>query len=92
MKLKAACIVVAVLMMSLAAWSQDHPKAEISIDYSYAHFAAIDFTTKNSEFFRAYNLNGGGGSAVWDFSRLFGLKVRVSGVCQPNSPGGPSTR
>ena len=38
-----------------------------------AHFAAIDFTTKNSEFFRAYNLNGGGGSAVWDFSRLFGL-------------------
>ena len=38
------------------------PKAEVSVDYSYARFAAIDFTTRNYEFYRAYNLNGGGGS------------------------------
>src|SRR6516162_1298419 len=94
MNLKAACIVVAVLLLGLAASSQDHPKAEISIDYSYAHFAAIDFTTKNSGFFRAYNLNGGGGSAVWDFSRLFGLKAEFQGYASQTRqvvlpPGNP---
>jgi hypothetical protein len=94
MKLVPARIVVAVLLLGLAAWSQDHPKAEISIDYSYAHFAAIDFTTKNSEFFRAYNLNGGGGSAVWDLSRLIGLKAEFQGYASQTRrvvlpPGNP---
>jgi hypothetical protein len=33
-KLMAARIVVVVPLLGLAAWPQDHPKAEISIDYS----------------------------------------------------------
>jgi opacity protein-like surface antigen len=68
-------IVVAVLLRGLAAWSQDYPKAEISIDYSFARFAAVDYETKNSGFYRAYNLNGAGGGVVFNFGRLFGLKA-----------------
>ena len=64
MKLMAAQIVLAVLLPGLAAWSQDNPKAEISIDYSYVHFAAVDYETKNSESYTAYDLNGGGGSVT----------------------------
>ena len=45
----------------MGAWSQDDLKAEISIDHSYARFAAIDFATTHYEFYRAYDLNGGGG-------------------------------
>lgn len=80
MKLKAACIVVAVLLPGLAAWSQDDPKVEISIDYSYLRFAAVDYHVTNPfDFYRAYNLNGGGGAVVWDFGRLFGLKAEFQG-------------
>ena len=94
MKLMAARIVVVVLLLGLAAWSQDPPKAEIAIDYSYARFAAIDFTTKNFEFYRAYNLNGGGGSVVFDFGRLFGLKAEFKGYASQTRgivlpPGNP---
>ena len=94
MKLRAALIVIAVILPGWAAWSQDAPKAEIAIDYSYVHFAAVDFTTTNSEFFRAYNLNGGGGSVVFDFGRLFGLKAEFQGYASQTRgivlpPGNP---
>ena len=74
-----ARIVVAVLLPGLAAWSQDNPKAQISIDYSHVHFAAVDYETKNSEFYRAYGLDGGGGSVVFNFSHLFGIKGEFQG-------------
>ena len=64
MKLRAALMVMAVILPGWAAWSQDNPKAEISIDYSYARFAAFEYTTKTYEFYRAYDLNGGGGSVA----------------------------
>ena len=79
MKLMAARIVVAVLLPGLAAWSQDYPKVEISIDASYAHFAAIDFESAISEFYDAYHLHGAGGSVVFDVTRLFGLKAEFQG-------------
>jgi hypothetical protein len=79
MKLRAALSVMAVILPGWAAWSQDAPKAEIAIDYSYVRFAAVDFTTRNSEFYRAYDLNGGGGSVVFDFGKFFGLKAEFEG-------------
>jgi len=79
MKLRAALMVMAVILTGLAAWSQEDPKAEISIDYSHARFAAFDYATTHYEFYRAYDLNGGGGSVVWHFSRLFGLKAELQG-------------
>jgi hypothetical protein len=85
MKLRAARIVVAVLLPGLAAWSQD-PKVEISIDASYAHFAAIDYETTNSGFYTAYHLPGAGGSVVFDFSRLVGFKAEFQGYASHTRP------
>ena len=79
MKLKAALIVVAVMLLGLAAWSQDFPKAEIALDYSYMHFQAIDYKSLNYEFGRAYNLDGGGASFVYNFTRMFGFKAELQG-------------
>jgi hypothetical protein len=79
MKLKAALIVVAVMLLGLAAWSQEFPKAEIAIDYSYMHFQAIDYKTLNYDFGQAFILTGGGGSLVYNFTRMFGFKVDLQG-------------
>ena len=94
MKLRATLIVMAVILPGLAAWSQDPPKMEISIDYSYVRFAAIDFTTNGFNFYRSYNLNGGGGYAVFDFGRFFGLKAEFQGYASQTRniilpPGNP---
>ena len=94
MKLKAALIVVALMLLGLAAWSQEFPKAEIAIDYSYLHFQAIDYKTLNFDFGRAYNLNGGGGSLVYNFTRMFGFKADLQGYASKTQilvvpPGNP---
>ena len=95
MKLRATLIVMAVILPGLAAWSQDPPKAEIAIDYSYVRFAAFDFTTgKSFNFYRTYNLNGGGGSAVFNLGRIFGLKAEFQGYASQSRnivlpPGNP---
>ena len=67
------------MLLGLAAWPQDFPKAEIAIDYSYMHFQAIDYKTLNFDFGRAYNLNGGGASFVYNFTRMFGFKAELQG-------------
>ena len=80
MKLAAALIVATVLLLGIEAWSQDDPKAEIAIDYSYMHFAAIDYDAKGfPNFYRPYGLNGGGGSLTFDFGPVFGFKVDLQG-------------
>ena len=43
------------------------------------HFQAIDYKSLNYEFGRAYNLNGGGGSFVYNFTRMFGFKAEFQG-------------
>jgi outer membrane protein OmpA-like peptidoglycan-associated protein len=79
MKLKAALIMVAVLLLNLVAWSQEHPKEEIAFDYSYVHYQAVDFDLATIDIGRAFNLNGGGGSFVYNVSSLFGLKAEFQG-------------
>ena len=81
MKLRAALSVMAIMLPGWAAWSQDAPKTEIAIDYSYVRFAAIDYhVTHPFDFYRAYDLNGGGGSAVFDFGKFFGLKAEFQAM------------
>jgi outer membrane protein OmpA-like peptidoglycan-associated protein len=79
MKIRAAFIAVAVMLLGLAAWSQEYPKAEISIDYSYTHYGAIDFTSPNGDFARAFNLQGGGISGVYNFNPMIGFKAEFMG-------------
>ena len=82
MKLRTALIfAVDVMLFGLPAWSQEHPKWEVPIDYSYVHFQAIDFESRNGNYFfgRNYNLNGGGGGVVYNFSHLIGVKAEFQG-------------
>jgi len=82
MKLRTALIfAVDVMLFGLPAWSQEHPKWEVPIDYSYVHYQAIDFESRNGayQFGRNYNLNGGGGGVVYNFSHLIGLKAEFQG-------------
>ena len=68
MKLRTALIfAVDVMLCGLSAWSQEHPKWEVPIDYSYNHFQAIDFESRNGNFFfgQHYDLKGGGGGIVY---------------------------
>ena len=78
MKLRAAFAMAVILTCSLA-WSQEHPKYEIAVDYSWAHYDAVNYKFPNFNFSKAYNLNGGGGSFVYDFNRFFGLKAEFQG-------------
>ena len=82
MKLRTALIfAVDVMLCGLSAWSQEHPKWEVPIDYSYNHFQAIDFESRNGNFFfgQHYDLEGGGGGLVYNFSHLVGLKAEFQG-------------
>ena len=76
MKLRTALIFAAdVMLFGLSAWSQEHPKWEVPIDYSYVHYQAIDFETRNLQIGRNFNLNGGGVGVMYNFSRLIGVKA-----------------
>jgi opacity protein-like surface antigen/outer membrane protein OmpA-like peptidoglycan-associated protein len=81
MKLTAALVVVAVTLTGPPAWSQEHPKAEVSVDYSFFHFQAFDYESFSGkyEFGQAYNLNGGGGSFVYNFGPIIGIKGEFQG-------------
>ena len=80
MKLRTALIFsVAVMLLGLPAWSQEVPKWEISGDYTYSHFAAIDYQSANYFFGRTYNLNGGGGGVQYNFTHMFGMKAEFQG-------------
>src|SRR5271170_3188515 len=80
MKLRTALIfAVAFMPLGLSAWSQEVPKWEISADYTYSHFAAIDYQSANYFYGQTYNLNGGGGGVQYNFSRLVGIKAEFQG-------------
>jgi hypothetical protein len=82
MKLRTALIfAVDVMLCGLSAWSQEHPKWEVPIDYSYVHYQAIDFESRNGayQFGRNYNLNGGGGGVVYNFTHMIGIKADFQG-------------
>jgi Outer membrane protein beta-barrel domain len=67
-KLSAFC---AVVLVGLAAWSQDFPRAEVAADYSYARFYPVQA--------RSLSLNGGGGALVYNLTRYFGIKMDLQG-------------
>ena len=82
MKLRTALIFAAdVMLFGLSAWSQEHPKWEVSVDYSYAHYQAIDFESKNYFFGQWYGLEGGGGAFVFNLRHRYavGFKAEFQG-------------
>lgn len=63
----------AILLLGVAAVAQEYPKAELSVDYSYMHFAPAQADTQNK------SLNGGGGAFVWNFTDHIGVKADLQG-------------
>jgi hypothetical protein len=63
----------AVLLVGLAAWSQDFPRAEVAVDYTYARFYPVSSGTQS------ISLNGGGGAAVFNITNYFGIKMDLQG-------------
>ena len=64
MKLTKLFVFCAVLLVGLAAWSQDFPRAEVAADYSYARFYPVAHGTQS------LSLNGGGGALVVNVNQL----------------------
>jgi outer membrane protein OmpA-like peptidoglycan-associated protein len=86
MKLRTALIFTVDVMFGLSAWAQNPPKWEVPVDYSYVHYQAIDFESRNGAYFfgQNYNLNGGGGGIVYNFTHLIGFKAEFQGYGSEN--------
>ena len=89
MKIKTAMILGAILLVAMAAWAQEFPRAEIGFDYSYARFSPS--TTYTS----GHSLNGGGGSFTFNITQSIGIKGEFQGYGStlvgftiPTIPGG----
>jgi hypothetical protein len=61
------------LLLSVAGWSQEFPKAEVGFDYSYVRYAPSAIFTKS------HSLNGGGGNLVFNVNRYLGIKADLQG-------------
>lgn len=71
MKLAKLFVFCTILLTGLAAWSQDFPRAEVAVDYTYARFYPVQT--------RSLSLNGGGGALVYNLNSYFGLKMDLQG-------------
>jgi Outer membrane protein beta-barrel domain len=90
MKITKLFVFCAVLLVGLAAWSQDFPRAEVAADYSYARFYPVARGTQS------LSLNGGGGALVVNVTKYFGIKMDLQGygsntVTWTNPAGGSAT-
>ena len=73
MTLRTLFVLATVLLLGVAAMAQEYPKAELSFDYSYMHFAPSQAFTQNK------SLNGGGGAFVYNFTSHLGVKMDLQG-------------
>ena len=84
------------LLLSITAWAQEFPRAELGFDYSYLRYAP------NAPGTRGHSLNGGGGSLVFNINRYLGIKADLQGYGSttssftlapgPNFPSGASAK
>jgi len=61
------------ILMGLAAFAQEFPRAEVGIVYSYTRFSPSLHYSPNM------NINGGGGSFTFNLNRYFGIKSEFVG-------------
>jgi len=63
----------AILLLSLSAWAQEFPRAELAVEYSYARFSP------STPYSKGHSLNGGGGSATVNINDYLGIKIDLQG-------------
>src|SRR5271157_5311575 len=72
--MKNALLLSFVLLPGLTAWAQDYPKVEVDLGYSLINFHP------NAAQITSFNLNGGGGGFVYNFTPLFGIKASLKNL------------
>jgi hypothetical protein len=73
MKLNTGFIFVAILLLGAPAVAQEFPRAEVGFDYSYMRFAP------SVSYSKGHSLNGGGGSAVFNWNEYLGIRADLQG-------------
>jgi hypothetical protein len=73
MKFTKAVVFGAILLLGLAAWAQEFPRAEIGVDYSYNRYSP------SAPYSKGHSLNGGGGSATFNINEYLGIKMDLQG-------------
>jgi hypothetical protein len=63
----------AILLLGVAAWAQEFPKAEIGVNYSYADYHA------STPYSHSHSLNGGGGELNFNFNEFVSIKMDLQG-------------
>ena len=72
--MKKLLLVAFVLLFGSAAFAQDSPKVEVAVDYSFVHA-----NPQNNNLIGTFNLNGGGGSVAYYFSKYIGILGEFQG-------------
>lgn len=73
MNITRAMVFGAILLLGMATWAQEFPRAEVGFDYSYARFAP------SAPYSQGHSLNGGGGSVIFNINRYLGIKADLQG-------------
>jgi opacity protein-like surface antigen len=68
-----ALLLAAVVMVGLAAFAQEFPRAEVGVMYSYSRF------TPSTHYAPNLNLNGGGGEVAFNVNSWLGIKAELMG-------------
>jgi hypothetical protein len=74
MKIRSAIVLGMVLLWGGAAFAQDSPKVEVSVDYSYIHA-----NPQNNNIIQPFSLNGGGAGGAFYFSKYIGIEAEFEG-------------
>jgi len=73
MKITKVLIFATILLLGVAAWAQEFPRAEVGFDYSYLRYSPSASYTKG------HSLNGGGGSFTFNINSYLGIRADLQG-------------
>ena len=76
MKNKVVLLVALMLMLGVTAFAQDYPKFEVPIGFSFVN------VHPNQAGITSFNVFGGGGGFVYNFTPLIGIKSEFMGYTQ----------
>lgn len=71
--MKKGLFLATIVLLGLAAFAQEFPRAEVAAMYSYSRFNPA------SKYTPGINMNGGGGAVTINFNQYFGLKAELDG-------------
>src|SRR4029077_5259490 len=73
MKVRTVFMFGAILLLGMAAWAQEFPRAEIGANSSYARYAP------RRSYSQGHSLNGGGGSVTFNITDVWGIRADLQG-------------